>query len=53
MTAFTDVYDSALVVMQDYKLDNLAQTNYDAFLLFMKGLLKNGIPFFNCCWAKV
>ena len=49
MTAFTDVYDSALVVMQDYKLDNLAQTNYDAFLLFMKGLLKNGIPFFNCC----
>lgn len=49
MTAFTDIYDSALVVMQDYKLDNLAQTNYDAFLVFMKGLLKNGIPFFNCC----
>ena len=49
MTAFTDIYDSALVVMQDYKLDNLAQTNYDAFLIFMKGLLKNGIPFFNCC----
>lgn len=49
MTAFTDIYDSALVVMQDYKLDNLANTNYDAFLVFMKGLLKNGIPFFNCC----
>ena len=49
MTAFTDVYDRALVVMQDYKLDNLAQTNYDAFLIFMKGLLQNGIPFFNCC----
>ena len=49
MTAFTDIYDSALVIMQDYKLDNLAQTNYDAFLIFMKGLLKNGIPFFNCC----
>ena len=47
MTAFTDVYDSALVVMQDYKLDNLAQTNYDAFLIFMKGLLQNGIPFFS------
>ena len=49
MTAFTDIYDRALVVMQDYKLDNLANTNYDAFLVFMKGLLKNGIPFFNCC----
>ena len=49
MTAFTDIYYSALVVMQDYKLDNLANTNYDAFLIFMKGLLKNGIPFFNCC----
>ena len=49
MTAFTDIYDIALVVMQDYKLDNLANTNYDAFLIFMKGLLKNGIPFFNCC----
>ena len=49
MTAFTDIYDSALIVMQDYTLDNLANTNYDAFLIFMKGLLKNGIPFFNCC----
>ena len=49
MTAFTDIYDRALVVMQDYKLDNLANTNYDAFLIFMKGLLTNGIPFFNCC----
>ena len=49
MTAFTDIYDSALVVIQDWTLDNLANTNYDAFLIFMKGLLKNGIPFFNCC----
>ena len=49
MTAFTDVYDNALVVMQDYKLDKLADTNYNAFLVFMKGLLKTGIPFFTCC----
>ena len=49
MTAFTDIYDSALVVIKDWTLDNLANTNYDAFLIFMKGLLKNGIPFFNCC----
>ena len=49
MTAFTDIYDRALVTMQDYTLDKLAETNYDAFLLFMKSLLKSGIPFFNCC----
>ena len=49
MTAFTDIYDRALIVMQDYKIDNLANTNYDAFLVFMKGLLESGIPFFNCC----
>ena len=49
MTAFTDIYDRALVTMQDYTLDKLAEVNYDAFLLFMKSLLKSGIPFFNCC----
>lgn len=49
MTAFTDIYDNALVVMQDYTLDKLATTNYNAFLTFMKGLLKTGIPFFTCC----
>ena len=49
MTAFTDIYDRALVTMQDYTLDKLAEVNYDAFLLFMKALLKSGIPFFNCC----
>lgn len=49
MTPFVDIYDKALVTMQDYKLDKLAQTNYEAFLLFMKSLLKSGVPFFNCC----
>ena len=49
MVAFTDIYDRALVTMQDYTLDKLAVTNYNAFLLFMKSLLKSGIPFFNCC----
>lgn len=49
MVAFTDIYDRALVTMKDYKLDKLAETNYDAFLLFMKSLLTTGIPYFNCC----
>ena len=49
MTAFTKIYDRALTTMQDYKLDKLAEINYDAFLLFMKSLLESGIPFFTCC----
>lgn len=49
MVAFTEIYDRALITMQDYTLDKLAETNYNAFLLFMKSLLKSGIPFFNCC----
>lgn len=49
MVAFTEIYDRALVTMQDYTIDKLAETNYNAFLLFMKSLLKSGIPFFNCC----
>ena len=53
MTAFTDIYDRALVTMQDYTLDKLAEVNYDAFLLFMKSLLKSGIPFFNCCLSSL
>ena len=53
MTAFTKIYDRALTTMQDYKLDKLAEINYDAFLLFMKSLLKSGIPFFNCCLSSL
>jgi hypothetical protein len=47
MTPFSNIYDKALVVIQDYKLDNLANKDYASFLLFMKGLLENGIDLFN------
>lgn len=49
MTPFTNIYDRSLVVIQDYKLDNLAKSNYSAFLTFMKGLLTSGVDLFNGC----
>lgn len=47
MTPFSNIYDKALVVIQDYKLDALATKDYASFLLFMKGLLENSIDLFN------
>ena len=47
MTPFSNIYDRALVLIQDYKLDSLANKDYASFLLFMKGLLENSIDLFN------
>lgn len=46
-TKFTEVYDKALVVMHDYRLDNLAKNDYDSFLTYLRGLLIDGIPEFT------
>lgn len=53
MTPFTEIYDRALLVIQDYTLDNLAEQDYSAFLTFMKALLRNGVPFFNGCLTSL
>lgn len=47
MTPFSNIYDRALVLIQDYKLDALANKDYSSFLLFMKGILENSIDLFN------
>lgn len=49
MTDWELVYDRALIVIKDYKLDNLYNKDYDAFLLFMKGLLTTSVDLFNGC----
>lgn len=48
-TRFEEIYDLALVVIQDYKLDNIYKTNPEVFYTFMRGLLTVGIPDFNGC----
>lgn len=46
-TNFEEVYDRFLIIINDYHLNNLAKTNYSAFLKFLKGLLINSIDLFN------
>ena len=48
-TDFEEIYDLAKVTMIDYKLDNLAIRNYDAFLTYFRSLLTTGMTeFFGC-----
>ncbi len=48
-TLFEKVYDRALVIIGDYKLDNLARSDYEAFLLYLQGILERSIPDFTSC----
>lgn len=46
-TPFTRIYDLALIVIRDYRIDNLKNTNLDNFLTYMRGLLTSGMPNFT------
>ena len=50
-TPFKDIYDLALVIIQDPKIDNLYQYslehNDDAFATYMEGFLMRAIPLFD------
>lgn len=49
MTLWTEIYSHAKVVIIDYKIDNLAKTNEDAFMEYMRSLLTVGLPEFYGC----
>ena len=53
MTNFEDIYDLAKVTMIDYKLDNLAIKNYDAFLTYFRSLLTKGMCEFDGCLTSL
>ena len=46
-TPFTDIYGYLLTVVEDYRLNNLAQTDEEEFYKFLKGFLITGIPDFD------
>lgn len=48
-TSFNEIEDLALILIQDYRIDNLAQTDYATFQTFMDGLLVRAIPRFTKC----
>lgn len=48
-TPFEAVYDRALVLIEDYKLNKLAQEDYESFLLELQGILERSVPDFTSC----
>ena len=48
-TSFETIYDRALITIDDYKLNALAEADYDAFLLHLQGILERAIPDFTSC----
>ena len=47
MTSFDKVYDLFLNYVSDYKLDKLANLDYDAFKSYLKGILVSSIPLYS------
>ncbi|MBQ0141305.1 MAG: hypothetical protein KBT06_00645 [Prevotellaceae bacterium] len=48
-TQFSEIYDLALVVIRDYKLENLYRVDEEAFYVYLQGFLINAIPEFTGC----
>lgn len=53
MTPFTNIYEYALTVIDDYKLNKLAMNNYSAFLTQMRSYLISAIPEFTGCMKSL
>ena len=46
-TSVDEVYDRALMMIEDYRIDKLATLNPSALSTYLRGLLINGISEFN------
>lgn len=44
MTSFEEIYDLALVMINDYRLNHLYKEDKEHFLVYMQGLLVNAVP---------
>lgn len=53
MTAFEEIYDLALVDINDYKLNKLAVEDISSFSLHLEGLLIRAIPKFKGCLTSL
>ena len=53
MTNFEEIYDLAKITMIDYKLDNLAIKDYNAFLTYFRSLLMSGMSEFTGCLTSL
>jgi len=48
-TTFETIYDRALITIQDYHLDKVAQEDYKAFTDYLQGILVFSVPYFDKC----
>lgn len=48
-TPYSDIYDLALMSIQDYVLDKFAEEDEENFSLYLQGFLIRAIPKFNNC----
>lgn len=48
-TPFTDIYDMAQIIINDYRINSLAQTDVNTYLKYMQGLLIKSLPKFKGC----
>lgn len=49
MTTFDEIINRSMIVIRDYRLDSLAQTNINAFKEYMSGFVIKAIPSFDGC----
>ena len=49
MTPFSEIRELSLITIDDYKIDNLAQTDLEAFELYIQGFIIRAIPEFDGC----
>ena len=53
MISFDKIYDMALIVIQDYRLEKLNERNQEAFVALMNSMLITSIPDFNGCLTNL
>lgn len=52
-TSFETIYDRALITIVDYHLDKVAQQDYNAFLIYLQGILVLSVPYFDQCMQSL
>lgn len=53
MTSFLEIYDLAMLTIQDYRLDNLAKKDEQAFKNYLRGKLRSGVSEFTGCLTSL
>lgn len=53
MTSFLEIYDLAMLTIKDYRLDNLAKKDKQAFKNYLRGKLRSGVSEFTGCLTSL